>query len=78
MRQYEKYINDILSISISHINAILKKLPSEKKTFLSEEGWHGEAATESVRGVNLNRRSHPQKNLPLRGTFSSVTASGGI
>lgn len=49
MRQYEKYINDILSISISHINAILKKLPSAKKTFLLEEGWHGEAVTEGVR-----------------------------
>ena len=42
------------------------------------EGWHGKAVTEGVRGVNLNRRSHPQKDLPLRGTFSSVTAGGGI
>ena len=41
-----------------------KTSPSAKKTFLSEEGWHGEATTEGVRGVNLNRRSHPQRRPP--------------
>lgn len=74
--RYEKYINDILSISISHINAILKKLPSEKKTFLLEEGWHGEAVTEGVHGVNRNRRIHLPKR-PSSAKKTSLFEGGG-
>ena len=75
MRQYEKYINDILSISISHTNAILKTF-LRKKTFLLEEGWHGEAVTEGVHGVNRNRRIHLPKR-PSSAKKTSLFEGGG-